>query len=211
MVRVQEKTYGCSRTMIVQIVLWIVIAVQVNSQELCPGVCQCNSGKATCTDLFSDVTPTMQHGFNGALWDLRVNGRTNLELEEDLFLRWNITSLTTLDLSHNNITKIWQQAFYSLAYLQKVDLSGNSITTLDSQTFSYNTGLIYLYLAKNSITDIHPATFQNNVKLRDLDLSGNKIVSTHQYTFYKNVNLVWLDLGQNCINYIHPSTFANDS
>jgi hypothetical protein len=130
--------------MIVQIVLVIVTAVQVNSQELCPSVCQCNGDSATCTDLFGDVRDTVQHGFSGTLWDLRVNGRTNLELEEDLFLRWNITSLTTLDLSQNSITKIWQRTFYSLAYLQILDLSGNNITTLDSQTFSYNTGLVLL-------------------------------------------------------------------
>ena len=37
--------------MIVQIVLVVVTAVQVNSQELCPCVCQCYSDNATCTDL----------------------------------------------------------------------------------------------------------------------------------------------------------------
>jgi hypothetical protein len=36
---------------------------------------------------------------------LRVTGRMKLDLE-DLFLRWNITSLTSLDLSRNNMTKI---------------------------------------------------------------------------------------------------------
>jgi hypothetical protein len=105
-VRVQEQKYCCSPNMIVQIVLVMVTALQVKAQELCPSVCQCNGDKGTCRNLFYDVTATTQHRFNGALRDLRVNGRTNLELEEDLFLRWNITSLTTLDLSQNNITKI---------------------------------------------------------------------------------------------------------
>jgi len=145
--------------MIVQIVLVIVTAVQVNSQQLCPSVCQCNGEKATCTNLFSDVINVTQHRFNGALRDLRVIGSTNLELEEDLFLRWNITSLETLHLSENNITNIRPRAFYSLAYLENLDLSGNRITTLASQTFYYNTGLLRLSLAQNSITDIHPLTF----------------------------------------------------
>jgi hypothetical protein len=43
--------YSNFTTMIVQIVMEIVTAVQVNSQELCPSVCQCNDDKATCTDL----------------------------------------------------------------------------------------------------------------------------------------------------------------
>ena len=150
---------GCSPTMIAQIVLVMVTAVQVNSQQLCPSVCHCNGEKATCTNLFSDVTATTQHRFNGVLRDLRVNGSTNLELAEDLFLRWNITSLKTLHLSQNSITKIWPRAFYSLAYLENLDLSGNRITTLASQTFYYNTGLLRLSLAQNSITDIHPLTF----------------------------------------------------
>jgi hypothetical protein len=142
--------YGCSLTMFVQIVLVIVTAVQVNSQELCPRVCVCYSERATCPHLFCHVTDTMQQRFSGTLHCLRVN--VNLEME-DHFLRWNIITLTTLDLSQNSITKIWQRAFYSLAYLWNLDLSGNSITTLDPQTFSYNTGLVRLYLAKNSITD----------------------------------------------------------
>ena len=151
--------------MIVKIVLVIVTAVHVNSQELCPSACQCYSEHTTCTDLFSDVTTMTQHRFNSALRDLRVDGTTNLELEEDLFLRWNITSLTSLDLSHNNITKIWQRAFHSLAVLKELDLSGNSITTLPSHTFYHNTRLVQLSLAQNSITDIQQSTVQTNIKL----------------------------------------------
>jgi hypothetical protein len=198
-------------TMIVQIVLVIVTAVQVNSQALCPSVCKCDSELTTCTDLFSDVTDMTQHRFHSALRQLRVTGTTNLELEEDRFLRWNITSLTYLDLSQNNITKIWQRAFYSLAYLEYLYLSGNGITTLHYQTFYYNTRVVLLSLAKNSITDIHAYTFLPNIRLRDLDMSGNKIFSIHQYIIYNNMNLLWPDLGSNFINYINSSTFGNAS
>ena len=152
--------YSSYAKMIVQVVLVIVTAVQVNSQELCPGVCQCKGYNVTCANLFSDVTNTTQETFHSTLRRLRVTGNTRLELEEDFFLRWNISSLKYLDLSENNITNIWQRAFYSLAYLQELYLSGNSITTLHSQTFYYNTDLLRLSLSKNNITDIHPSTFQ---------------------------------------------------
>jgi hypothetical protein len=198
-------------TMIVQIVLVIVTAVQVNSQELCPSVCNCYSEQAACTKLFSDVTNMTQHRFHSALSVLLVTGTTNLELEDDRFLRWNITSLTYLDMSQNNITKIWQRAFYSLPYLQYLYLYGNSITTLHYQTFYYNTGLVWLSLANNSITDIQPCTFKTNIRLRNLDMSGNKIFSMCQCIFYNNVNILWLDLGSNFISHIHPSTFGNAS
>ena len=55
--------------MIVQIVLVIVTAVQVNSQELCPSVCRCYSEEAICTDLFSDVTNMTQETFHSAFGD----------------------------------------------------------------------------------------------------------------------------------------------
>jgi len=85
--------------------------------------------------LFGDVRGETHGRFDSGVRVLLVSGNTRMELEEDLFLRWNITSLTTLQLSGNNIRKIWQRAFYSPADLEYVDLSGNSITTLDSQTF----------------------------------------------------------------------------
>jgi hypothetical protein len=85
--------------MMVQIVLVILTAVQVNSHELRPSVCQCNGDNATCTDLFSDVTSMTQEIFHSAFRTLRITRRTRLELEEDLFLQWNITSLEFLDQS----------------------------------------------------------------------------------------------------------------
>ena len=141
--------------MIVQIVLVIVTVVQVNSQELCPSVCQCYSDNAACTDLFSDVTNMTQHWFQSGLRRLRVTASKKLELEENLFLRWNITSLIFLGLSQNNIRNIGKQGFYSLSYLQTLKLSGNNITTLHSQTFYYNTRLARLSLSKNNIPGIH--------------------------------------------------------
>jgi Leucine-rich repeat (LRR) protein len=197
--------------MIVQIVLVIVTAVQVNSQQLCPSVCQCESEQATCTDLFSGVADTTQHRFHAALRELRVYGTTNLELGEDRFLRWNITSLAYLDLSHNNIVKIWQRAFYSLAYLENLYLYGNSITTLHYQTFYYNTHLVWLSLAKNSITDINPSIFQKNIRLRHLDVSENKIKSINPDIFNYNIELEWLDFGSNVITHINPTTLRNAS
>ena len=167
--------------------LVIVTTVQVNSKVLCPRVCKCFDDSAICSGLFSDVKNMTQKTFNSAFRSLRVNGRTILDLEEDIFLRWNITSLTHIDLSQNNITKIWRKAFYSLAYLHTLDLSGNSITTLDSQTFYNNTGLVELSLARNSITDIQQSTFQTNIQLNNLYLSGNKITSLHADLFKNSV------------------------
>ena len=72
--RLKELKYGYIPIMIVQIVLLIVTAVQVNSQELCPSVCQCNSEQAICGILFSDVTDMTQHMFSVVLEVLIVTG-----------------------------------------------------------------------------------------------------------------------------------------
>ena len=208
-VQLEEQSYGYIAIMIVQMVVVIVTAVQVNSQ-LCPSVCQCDSNEAKCTNLFSDVTNMTQETFHSALRILRVTGRTRLEVEEDLFLRWNITSLTKIYLPYNQITKIWQRAFYSLADLQYLYLDVNRITTLDSQTFYYNTRLIQLSLSRNSITDIHPSTFQENIKLERIIVDSNKIISLHPDLFKNNVELNSVNFKGNSITDIHPSTFRNN-
>jgi Leucine-rich repeat (LRR) protein len=196
--------------MIVQIVLVIVTAVQVNSQQLCPSVCRCYSDWATCKSLFSDVTNKTQETFHSAVRKLKVTGSARLELEEDLFLRWNITSLTYLDLSYNNITKIWQRAFYSLADPEYLILDGNRITTLDSQTLCYNARLFHLSLSRNSIADIHPSTFQENIKLQNIIMDFNTITSLHPELFAKNLELGVVKLKGNRITDIHLSKFRNN-
>ena len=202
--------YGYIPTMIVPIVLVIVTAVQVNSQELCPSVCRCYSEKATCTDLFSDVTHMTQHRFSCGLRLLRVTWRTNLE-GEDLFLRWNITSLIYLNLSQNNITKIWQRAFYSLADLEELYLSGHNITTLDSQKFYFNKRLQKPSLSRNGITFILQSTFQKNVWLNYINVNFNKLTSLDPDLFKNNVELVVVSLSYNRITDIHRSTFRNNN
>ena len=177
----QEQMYSNFSKMIPQIVLVMVSAVQVNSQ-------QCYSEKTICTNLFSDVTNMTQETFHSASRKLRVTGSTRLEMEEDLFLRWNITSLIFLYLSQNNIAKIWQD-IHSLAYLVEMDLSENRIKTLDSQTFYYNTLLVWLDLHKNRITELHPLTFQSNIKLKGINISNNRITSLNPDLFKNNVEL----------------------
>jgi Leucine-rich repeat (LRR) protein len=188
-VQVQEQMYSNFSKMILQIVLVIVSAVQVNSHQLCPSVCQCYSEKTICTNLFSDVTNMTQETFHSALRKLRVSGSTRLETEEDLFRRWNITSLIFLYLLRNNIAKIWQPPFYSLANLVKMDLSENRIKTLNTQTFYYNTHLVWLDLHKNRITELHPLTFQSNIKLKVINISNNRITSLYPDLFKNNVGL----------------------
>ena len=209
--RLKELKYGYIPIMIVQIVLVIVTAVRVNSQELCHSVCQCNGTNAICENLFSDVKNVTQHRFDSGLRVLRVSGRSRLELEEDLFQRWNITSLITLDLSQNNITKVWQRTFYSLGYLEKLDLSVSSITVLHPQIFQNNFRLRSIYLYRNKITSLDPDLFKNTLELESFGLQDNRITEFHPSTFRKNSRLTNFYMSQNKISSIHPDTFLHNT
>jgi Leucine-rich repeat (LRR) protein len=173
-------------------------------------VCWCSGYNAACTDLFLDVTNLTEYKFHSGLRNLQVRGVTNLEMEEDIFVRWNITSLTGLDLMWNKIRKIWQRAFYGLADLERLNLYNNSITRVDKMLFN-NTRLKWLCLAGNGITELDRSTFQNNVILDHLLIYENELTSLHPDLFKNNLELKWVDLHENRIVDIHPSTFRNNN
>jgi Leucine-rich repeat (LRR) protein len=52
---------------------------------------------------------------------------------------WGVTTLRTLDLSHNNITLINHDNFYDQQNLTELNLSRNKLARVPSGTFSYLT------------------------------------------------------------------------
>ena len=117
---------------------------------------------------------------------LRVTGSTRLELEEDLFQRWNITSLTVLHMSQNNATKIWQRTSYSLTVFRIFNCPV-TVQQHHKQMSYYNTPIVRLSLTSNGLTDIHLSTFQTNMRLSYLDMTGDKITSLYERLFKKSV------------------------
>lgn len=80
--------------------------------------------------------------------------------------------LQNLDLSHNQIDDIEDDALGRLEILVTLNLSNNNITNIPS---SLPSSLINLYLQYNRITDVQPSTIAQLINLETLNLSGNKL------------------------------------
>lgn len=62
-----------------------------------------------------------------------------------------ITNLTSLDLSHNRITKIKESNFAGISHLKDLNVSFNNISYIEPGTFN-DLGLINVYVTNNQIT-----------------------------------------------------------
>jgi uncharacterized repeat protein (TIGR02543 family) len=117
-------------------------------------------------------------------------GITNLQGIE------NLTNLTSLDLSHNQISDVSPLA--KLTKLTDLDLSWNQIS--DVSPLSRLTKLTELILGDNQISDVSPLA--NLTNLTELDLSHNQISDVSPLA--KLTNLTELELWDNQISDVSP-------
>lgn len=80
--------------------------------------------------------------------------------------------LKYLDMAHNNITDIEDDALGRLEILITLQLQHNLLTTVPT---NLPASLVHLLLHANRITDIQPATFAQLSELQTLDLSANRL------------------------------------
>ena len=149
----------------------------------------------------------------------------------------NFTRMSKLDMSHNLITNLTNDAFINCAKLQDLDLSFNQITFIESQVFTELKYLQILNLASNQIGiavefhDEYPFQLSNMERLEEVDLSNNSlrdfpgnimmgtpgvkrlylknnlIMFISTGTFSTFGNLEVLDLSGNLFNTLNPSAF----
>ncbi|XP_071825016.1 uncharacterized protein [Apostichopus japonicus] len=147
----------------------------------------------------------------------------------------NISNMTSLDLSHNNISSIPSLLFFGKNRLRTLDLSHNEITCLPCDLvfnkpqlttlmFSFNKNLLLLNtlshvlpnltllgLSKTGLTSINPASFGSLKVVRYLLLSQNNITEL-QPDLFSNLQIDYaLDLSRNNISNIHQQSFGNGS
>ena len=138
------------------------------------------------------------------------------ELEDQVFT--NLSSVTVLDLSFNNLLKV-PKTLKALQNLQSIDLSKNFITELEdvalpqlwrldmsknqlqnisSAALNKMTSLQVLDLSENDIEEVQQGAFNFNQLLRAVRLDGNRIAKVDNL-FQHLPNLTWLNMSNNRI------------
>lgn len=128
----------------------------------------------------------------------------NVEIiKDEAFLCSSIPLLFNLDLSSNNISIIEEYAFQGLKNLWDLNLSNNSIEFLSKDTFVETTSMWDLNLSNNKLNDLD---WLRAWTVRHLNLSGNSLVELPDEVFsLQNATLLtMLDLSRNRIQSLSP-------
>uniref|UniRef100_A0A8D8V4M1 Adhesion G protein-coupled receptor A3 n=1 Tax=Cacopsylla melanoneura TaxID=428564 RepID=A0A8D8V4M1_9HEMI len=174
---------------------WIVMILLTTSlvpnltqgEALCPLKCAC-----------SKVKPKTQFSF-GDLYKLKCGTVDDpiQSLDELSFHTYpNIADVSTLDLSHNEITKIPTNAFY-FPNLQKLDLDKNELSVIEPGAFSNLTNLKTLILSNNKISFLSKELFEGLGSLQSLKLGQNALVQLKEGTFVPLSSISKIDLSGN--------------
>ncbi|XP_071478267.1 G-protein coupled receptor GRL101-like [Diadema antillarum] len=145
----------------------------------------------------------------------------------------NMTSLRTLDLSHNQIGNIHRNSFaglgqlinlhlgfnsikvierstfQDLSNLKWLDLDSNQLTTLTSGTFEELTSLTDLILRRNRISHIEVGAMRGLGRVTGISLTNNSIQELRKGMLDGLSSVSWMSLRRNPLSYIEPGTFDN--
>ncbi|CAF0975950.1 unnamed protein product [Brachionus calyciflorus] len=138
--------------------------------------------------------------------------------------------IQTLNISYNNLTKIYSKSFYGMTkmiqlfmnsnqiselesdvfqdipLLNYLSLNSNLIKNLDGNLFDYSKELVFLNLGFNQIECLNQGIFKNLKKLKRIIINNNKLKSLEP-NFDNLESLEQLDLSANKIFNIHSDTF----
>ncbi|XP_064651089.1 keratocan-like [Lineus longissimus] len=111
----------------------------------------------------------------------------------------DLKALKTLDLSNNNISTIGREGFYKLNSLVQLNLCHNRLKTVDTGMLLGLSGLSSLYLDNNNINHIVNKAFQPLWSVTTLTLNNNDLTGLDRLTFFNMNKLESLNLGYNML------------
>lgn len=114
------------------------------------------------------------------------------ELDANIFDE--LTGITQLYLSWNDIATLPNGVFDQLSTLQHLDLRGSGLTRLQIGIFDKLHNLQRLELNDNKLTKIPDNFFDNLISVREINLSNNHIEKLNQHIFDNLNNLEFLYL-----------------
>jgi Ran GTPase-activating protein (RanGAP) involved in mRNA processing and transport len=121
------------------------------------------------------------------------------------------TTLTTLNLANNNIGNPGATALAKNSTLTTLDLTGNSIGDEGSRALARNSSITTLDLSYNSIGDEGAEEFEHNTTLTTLDLKYNSIADEGANALSESTTLTTLDLMGNSIGAEGARALAKNS
>ncbi|KAK7496128.1 hypothetical protein BaRGS_00012538 [Batillaria attramentaria] len=122
-----------------------------------------------------------------------TNNLTNVQRLNNPYLK----QLRTLDISHNYITAVPDDAFQHVPQLQELDLSDNVLLTLSQNAFRGLLHLTRLVLRHTGLYALSDTLLSHAPYLVTLDLSQNSLPTMPSSALSQTAQLTFLDLGYN--------------
>jgi hypothetical protein len=122
----------------------------------------------------------------------------------------DLTFLTWLDLSRNNITGAMPSSIGNLAHLVYLSLENNMISGVIPSSLGFHTSpLKYLFLGSNQLYGVIPSSFGDLPALEFLSLKNNRLVSDIPVSLGVLSLISYLDLGHNQFSGVVPPLFKD--
>ncbi|XP_043243590.1 insulin-like growth factor-binding protein complex acid labile subunit [Amphibalanus amphitrite] len=127
------------------------------------------------------------------------------QIADDAFI--NCNNMTFLDLSHNNLTELNEKAFDDNSDLTELRLEFNYLTNM-SAPFDKFKLIRVLNMSYNSIVEIPKRTFPDLYELHTIDVSHNQIAKIGGGVFTTLFSLRHLDLSHNMLEELRASSIG---
>ncbi|MBN3292730.1 IGS10 protein, partial [Polypterus senegalus] len=113
-----------------------------------------------------------------------------------------------INLGYNSLSKIKENEFSGLRYLELLMLHSNAIETIEDKAFSDLQSLQVLKMSYNKVRELNKNTFYGLKNIVRLHMDHNKIEFINPETFYGLMELKLVHLEGNMIQQLHPDTFV---
>ncbi|XP_054453548.1 tsukushi [Anoplopoma fimbria] len=187
--------------------LSLLSAVQSSGVKNCHRGCHCevesfglfdsfSLTRVDCRGLGPDTSMPIPIPLDTAHLDLSSNAMG--PLSDTMLAGPGYTTLVSLDLSSNSITKVTPNALSKLRYLETLDLSHNNLESLSPSCFS-GLPLVEVDLSHNSFQEFDMDVFATKVNGEpvSVDLSHNKLVSVSTTLHGRVLHIQSLNLSSN--------------
>jgi len=162
-------------------VILLPVLATARTTSLCPNGCRCYGGFPA-----TSLTVDCQRNVNVSA--------EQLSQQLDSLLSSNLTygHLSSLTLANSPLTNV-PRSVCRLTTLTQLNLDHNQLTRLPDNCFSNLTALTVFSASDNSITELHDGLFDGLRKLQTLKLGHNHISSIGLRLFNKSANLISLE------------------